>query len=423
MPARSCGTAERRGGTARRTEDSRCQVVVTRRRRICTICKSNWLTEARSWIAVTSYFGMRKIEVRKDAEGINRLMLNNQPLFQYGPLDQGWWPDGLYTPPTDEAIQYDIEMTKKFGMNMARKHVKYECARWYYWCDRLGLLVWQDMPSGEAQRNAESKANYRRELKAMIDALHNFPSIVMWVPVQRRLGAARHGRRRAVDRGVRSDAAGQRSQRLDRSRAAARSRTCTAIPGPGMRPVEDKRVVVLGEFGGLGMPVPGHTWQAEKNWGYVSFKNAEELTDAYVDLLTAMRPLIGQGLSAAVYTQTTDVEIEVNGLMTYDREVNKIDVDRAAEAARKLYLPPPKVQTLVPTSEREPQTWKYTLETAGRELVPARLCRRQLGDRPGRIRHAGHSRSDGRHQVEHARISGCAARSRWTRCRPPGKSA
>ena len=108
-------------------------------------------------------------------QGINRLMLNNQPLFQYGPLDQGWWPDGLYTPPTDEAIKYDIEMTKKFGMNMARKHVKYECARWYYWCDRLGLLVWQDMPSGEAQRDAESKANYRRELKAMIDALHNFP--------------------------------------------------------------------------------------------------------------------------------------------------------------------------------------------------------------------------------------------------------
>ncbi|HJQ81798.1 MAG TPA: glycoside hydrolase family 2 TIM barrel-domain containing protein, partial [Lacipirellulaceae bacterium] len=132
--------------------------------------------------AVTSYFGMRKIEVKKDDEGINRLWLNNKVVFQYGPLDQGWWPDGLYTPASDEAMKFDIEMTKRLGMNMARKHVKYECDRWYYWCDRLGLLVWQDMPSGNVGRRAESRANFRRELQAMIDALHNHPSIVMWVP-------------------------------------------------------------------------------------------------------------------------------------------------------------------------------------------------------------------------------------------------
>ncbi len=146
--------------------------------------------------SVTSYFGMRKIEVRKDDRGINRLFLNNQPLFQYGPLDQGWWPDGLYTPASDAAMKYDIEMTKKLGMNMARKHVKYESARWYYWCDRLGLLVWQDMPSGDAQRNDESRANYRRELQAMIDALHNFPSIVMWVPFNE--GWGQHATRETV---------------------------------------------------------------------------------------------------------------------------------------------------------------------------------------------------------------------------------
>ena len=158
---------------------------------------------------------MRKIEVRKDAEGINRLMLNNRVLFQYGPLDQGWWPDGLYTPPTDAAIQYDIEMTKKFGMNMARKHVKYECARWYYWCDRLGLLVWQDMPSGDAQRNAESQANYRRELKAMVDTLHNSPCIVMWVPFNE--GWGQHDTAEVVRwmESIRSHSAHQRSQRLD----------------------------------------------------------------------------------------------------------------------------------------------------------------------------------------------------------------
>jgi hypothetical protein len=310
---------------------------------------------------VTSYFGLRKIEVKKDAEGILRLMLNNQPLFQYGPLDQGWWPDGLYTPPTDEAMQYDIAMTKKFGMNMARKHVKYECARWYYWCDRLGLLVWQDMPSGDADRNAESRANYRRELKAMIDTLHNFPSIVMWVPFNE--GWGQHDTPNVV----------QWVEAYDPTRPVNEASGWTdngsstvsdmhSYPGPGMRPVEAKRVVVLGEFGGLGMPVAGHTWQAEKNWGYVTYKTAEQLTDAYVDLLTRMRPLIGQGLSAAVYTQTSDVEIEVNGLMTYDREVNKIDVPRAAEAAEKLYLPPPTVQTLVPTSERDAQTWKYTTD-------------------------------------------------------------
>jgi hypothetical protein len=133
-------------------------------------------------------------------------------------------------------------------------------------------------------------------------------------------------------------------------------------PGVAMRPVEDKRAVVLGEFGGLGMPVAGHTWQDEKNWGYVSYKTPEALTDAYVELLTAMRPLIGEGLSAAVYTQTSDVEIEVNGLMTYDRRVVKMDEGRIAAAAKKLYEPPPTIATIVPTSERDPQTWQYTTE-------------------------------------------------------------
>lgn len=310
---------------------------------------------------VTSYFGLRKIEVRKDAEGINRLMLNNEPLFQFGPLDQGWWPDGLYTPPTDEAIKYDIVMTKKFGMNTARKHVKYEPARWYYWCDRLGLLVWQDMPSGDAQRSAESKANYRRELKAMIDTLHNFPSIVMWVPFNE--GWGQHDTPdvvRWIEKYDPTRPVNEASGWTDQGSGSVSD--VHNYPGPGMRPVESKRAVVLGEFGGLGLPVSGHTWQAEQNWGYVSFKNSEQLTDKYVDLLTTMRPLVAAGLSAAMYTQTTDVEIEVNGLMTYDREVNKVDVQRAAEAARKLYLPPPKVETLVPTSERQRQTWRYTLQ-------------------------------------------------------------
>src|SRR6476646_1619810 len=133
-----------------------------------------------------------------------------------------------------------------------------------------------------------------------------------------------------------------------------------SYPGPGMREPEEKRVGVLGEFGGLGMPIKGHTWQQEKNWGYVSYDNKEKLTDAYVALLTAMRPLIGRGLSAAVYTQTTDVEVEVNGLMTYDREIVKMDLPRIKAAAEKLYLPPPKIAVVVPSSEKSAQTWHYT---------------------------------------------------------------
>ena len=225
--------------------------------------------------------------------GVNRLLLNNKPLFQYGPLDQGWWPDGLYTPPTDEALKYDIEMTKKLGFNMVRKHVKVEPARWYYWCDKLGLLVWQDMPSGNVDEDdAESKANFRRELQGD-DRRAAQSSVDRDVgAVQRRLGPARHGARSSTwIEGVRPDAAGERGQRLARPRQRRRLATCTATRARACGPSKTKRVGVLGEFGGLGLPLAGHTWQDEKNWGYVSYDNAEELTDAYVELA---RPRCGR---------------------------------------------------------------------------------------------------------------------------------
>jgi hypothetical protein len=320
------------------------------------------LNDGRKMIdSVSSYFGMRKIEVKKDEKGVNRLFLNNKALFQYGPLDQGWWPDGLYTPATEEAMKYDIVMTKKYGMNMARKHVKYECARWYYLCDKLGLLVWQDMPSGDTGRNDESKANFLVELKAMIDTLVNFPCIVMWVPFNEGWGQHDTGDivkwMQAYDpTRLINEASGWHD------RGSGDVSDMHSYPGPGVRPVEENRVCVLGEFGGLGLPVKDHLWQADRNWGYISFKNTDELTDAYVELLTAMRPLIGQGLSAAVYTQTSDVEVEVNGLMTYDRKVAKVDLDRGAEAARKLYLDPPIVKPLVETSGKQKQKWRYTTD-------------------------------------------------------------
>ena len=322
---------------------------------------------------VDSYFGMRKIEVKKDEAGINRLFLNDKALFQYGPLDQGWWPDGLYTAPTDDALRYDIEVLKKLGCNMLRKHVKIEPDRLYYWCDKLGLMVWQDMPSGDKyiggndpdiRRTPESAAQFEAELKAMITTFYNHPSIIMWVPYNE--GWGQWDTPRIV----------KMIKDLDPTRLVNNASGWTdrnvgdvhdihSYPGPACPPVSEQRAAVLGEFGGLGLPVKGHTWQEEKNWGYRSYETREQLTDAYVALLGKVRPLIGKGLSAAVYTQTTDVEIEVNGYMTYDRAMIKADAEKMAEAARKLYLPPPVIKTVVPTSQEQGIEWSYTTDKPG----------------------------------------------------------
>ncbi len=298
---------------------------------------------------VRSYFGMRKISLGKDENGILRLCLNNKPLFQYGPLDQGWWPDGLYTAPTDEALKYDIEVTKKLGMNLARKHVKVEPDRWYYWCDKLGLLVWQDMPSGDRfirtndpdiKRTEESAKQYDTELTRIIEAFRNHPSIVMWVPFNE--GWGQFDTPRIVDL----------IRKLDPSRLVDNASGWTdrkvgdvmdihQYPGPAVPRPEEKRALVLGEFGGLGLPLPGHMWQQEKNWGYRNLATREELTDNYLGLIRKLHPMTGMpGLSAAVYTQTSDVEVEVNGLMTYDREIIKMDVPSVAAANKALYTPP-----------------------------------------------------------------------------------
>ena len=333
--------------------------------------KITLMVDGKATDEVRSYFGMRKIEVRKDESGFNRLFLNNEPLFQFGPLDQGYWPDGLYTAPTDEALRYDIEVTKKLGMNMARKHVKIEPARWYYWCDRLGLLVWQDFPAGDKyigrndpdiERSRESAENFERELKAMVDTFQNHPSIVMWVPYNEGWGQWETARVcQLIKQWDPTRLVNNASGWTDRGVGDVHD--VHSYPGPAMPPVEDRRAAVLGEFGGLGLPIKGHTWQDDKNWGYRSYKNREDLTDAYVALLEKLRPLIGQGLSAAVYTQTSDVEIEVNGLMTYDREMIKMDLARATAAAKKLYVPPPIIRQVVPTSQHAPQSWRYTTDT------------------------------------------------------------
>jgi hypothetical protein len=296
---------------------------------------------------IESYFGMRKIALGKDEKGIQRLMLNNEPLFQFGPLDQGFWPDGLYTAPTDEALRYDIEMTRKLGFNMARKHVKVEPARWYYWCDRLGLLVWQDMPSGnfggkdDQRQSDEVSTQYELELKRLVDGFYNHPSIVMWVPFNE--GWGQHETGRYVDLIKKWD-----PTRLVNNASGWTDRNVGDVidvhsyPGPGAPKLEPNRAGVLGEFGGLGLPIKGRTWQDEANWGYRSFTTREALTDAYVALIKKLRLLTDdEGLCAAVYTQTTDVEIEVNGLMTYDRAMVKADEARITEVNKTVYTPPP----------------------------------------------------------------------------------
>jgi Glycosyl hydrolases family 2, sugar binding domain/Glycosyl hydrolases family 2, TIM barrel domain/Glycosyl hydrolases family 2 len=312
---------------------------------------------------VKSYFGMRKIAVAKDESGFNRLMLNNKALFQLGPLDQGWWPDGLYTAPTDEALKYDLDITRQLGFNMIRKHVKVEPDRWYYWCDTMGVLVWQDMPAGD-NRDDAAKKQFALELERMIDSLYNHPSIVMWVPFNE--GWGQHDTPRHVDWIKKHDP----TRLVNNASGWTDSGTGDVsdmhnYPGPGMPHTEKARAAVLGEFGGLGLPLSGHLWVNKDNWGYRSFTDRKELYSAYAELITRLRSLAVMGLSAAVYTQTTDCEVEVNGLMTYDRAEIKLPVEPVARAHKTLYQPMPSIRVLVPTAETSPQTWSHTLKGPG----------------------------------------------------------
>ncbi|MFL5740248.1 MAG: glycoside hydrolase family 2 protein [Flavisolibacter sp.] len=304
---------------------------------------------------VSSYFAMRKISVGVDQNGIKRMLLNNHFLFQFGPLDQGWWPDGLYTAPTDDALRYDIDQTKNMGFNMIRKHVKVEPARWYYHCDQAGMLVWQDMPSGDLgarwnsrpgvempsddmDRSAESENIYRTEWNSIMESLYNFPCIVVWVPFNEAWGQFKT---REITEWTKS----KDSSRLVNSASGGSYHDTGDLldlhnyPSPAMPKAElfgKRQVLVLGEFGGLGLPLEGHTWQDRNNWGYRSFKNADTLFQTYSSFIDQLIPFVHKGLSAAVYTQTTDVEVEVNGLMTYDRRVIKMSLDRLKKVNSRL---------------------------------------------------------------------------------------
>ena len=284
--------------------------------------------------SVTSYFGMRKIALGKDDKGVTRMMLNGKPVFQVGPLDQGFWPDGIYTAPTDEALRFDIAETKRLGFNTTRKHVKVEPDRWYYWCDKLGLLVWQDMPCGNSYTNKPQpidKPQFKSELLNMVKNRWNHPSIIMWVVFNENQG--QHDTEALV-----AEVKALDPSRLVNNASGNDDKNCGDVidkhsyPGPESPKPEENRAAVLGEFGGLGLPVDGHTW-TKKTWGYEGTKNIEDLTKGYEKLLGKAWELNStDGLSAVIYTQLTDVETECNGLLTYDREINKVVPERAAAA-------------------------------------------------------------------------------------------
>ncbi len=313
---------------------------------------------------VTSYFGMRKFSLGRDALGRQRLCLNNQPLFQVGPLDQGYWPDGLYTPPSETAMRFDLELVSRLGCNMLRKHIKIEPARFYYECDRAGLIVWQDMINGgkavgdvvsllailvglnrRDRRNYrfagrevdESRQDYRRELRELVDHLFNFACIGVWVPFNEGWGQfdaqlvadwlKEYDPTRLVDHA---------SGWFDQGSGDMRSLHVYFKQLRALKP-EARRAVVLSEFGGYSMKVLGHIWNPQAEFGYRKFSSPETLTEAYIDLLeNQLKPWLAAGLSAAIYTQAVDVEIEVNGYVTYDREVEKMDFERVSAAHRQL---------------------------------------------------------------------------------------
>ena len=299
---------------------------------------------------VDSYAAMRKYSYKRASDGIVRMELNNEPLFQFGPLDQGWWPDGLYTAPTDEALAWDVKKTKDFGFNMIRKHIKVEPARWYMHCDKMGIIVWQDMPCGdmnpewqmrkyfdgrERQRSAISEANYRKEWKEIMDYLYSYPCIGVWVPFNEAWGQ------------FKTQEIAEWTKQMDPSRlvnpaSGGNHYQCGDMldlhnyPAPNLFLYDATRPTVLGEYGGIGLVMKEHLWVPDRNWGYVQFNSSKEATDEYVKYANILLDLIPKGFSGAVYTQTTDVEIEVNGLITYDRKVIKLDEARVREINQKI---------------------------------------------------------------------------------------
>ncbi len=320
------------------------------------ILKVNLIKNDKILDSIKSYFALRKISYSKDEKGINRIELNNKKIFCLGLLDQGWWPDGLYTAPTDEALQYDIIKTKQLNYNTIRKHVKVESARWYYHCDKIGILVWQDMVSGDLgpfylftwkpkeigggsdrPRTQISIENYKKEYEDIINFTKNFPCVIMYIPFNEGWGQfnTEEITQFTKDKLINCD------NKLINSASGGNHRNCGDIldlhnyPEPKMFLKDENKINILGEYGGVGNEVENHVWN-DKCWAYIKKRNGEEVTSDYVKYGNMLIDLINDGFSAAIYTQTTDCEVEINGLMTYDRKVLKVDEEKIKEINKKI---------------------------------------------------------------------------------------
>jgi hypothetical protein len=285
---------------------------------------------------IKSYFGMRKVSIQKDSLGQERIFLNNKITFNLGVLDQGFWPDGLYTAPTDSALQWDIVTIKAMGFNMIRKHIKVEPARWYYYCDKLGMLVWQDMPY-PANITIGGKQEFEKEAKENIQQLYNSPSIICWVLFNEGWNSYDQDRLsswiktldpyRLLDTHTGENY--DRNSPIDITQKWVNSDMTDihVYPGPGIPPYLPGKARVLGEWGGIRAPIPGHQWNASKGWGYIQVSQADFIRK-YSFAIRHLKLFEEEGLSASIYTQPFDVEIEENGLMTYDRKMYKIPIDQ-----------------------------------------------------------------------------------------------
>ena len=349
---------------------------------------------------VTSYFGMRKISIEKDEKGKMRPKLNNEFIFMTGPLDQGYWPDGNLTAPTDEALKFDLEMTKKYGFNSTRKHVKIEPARWFYWTDKLGLLVWQDMPNGGAGTGAkgnndgvpkskEQADQFEKELRLMVDQHSNYPSVIMWVIFNESWGQYDTPR---LTKMVKD---------MDPTRLVCGGSGWYIPPAcgdvfdrhvykraPSVAP-DATRIGVGGEFGGFGYVAVGNLWVADQRESSV-YGTAVDKRHFEKMYLEAWEETFANdlrvGMSGAIYTQLTDVETEINGLMSYDRKVMKIDPELARKAIEDRNFPKKaSARMLVPTSEKEPQEYYYTMTKPSDDWFKPNADRSSWSKGPGVI--------------------------------------
>lgn len=312
--------------------------------------------------SITSYFGMRKISLGTN-DGFLKIFLNNQFVFQFGPLDQGFWPDGIYTAPTDLALKSDIETEKALGWNMVRKHIKVERQRWYYWADKLGILVWQDMPSGNSYTGSPKPIDapqFESELGRMVTNHWNSPAIVSWVVFNESQGQHDTAPLVSAVKALDPSRVVNQASGGDNQFDVGDITDVHAYPDPNYA-VSSTKAVVCGEYGGVGLGITNHTWAP--GWGYISASDGDDLASKFEVFSDELSDFVqNHGLSAAVYTEITDAEIELNGMLTYDRKVLKPNLRRMQAAVltpRAKYS----YSTVMPSSQINGQTWKYTTAT------------------------------------------------------------